>query len=303
MSDKPAGGVEARPGDEAQVERGGAARVAAGHREQRRHARLRTSGAQARQTLRDEGAVGLVEPHDVGDGAQRDEVEEAGEVGFGAAVESAPLPHPCARGDQYVEHHADAGDVLARERAAGLVGVDDDGRRRQRRTGQVVVGDEHVDAPRVRRRHAVDAGDAVVDRDEQASGCAAPRGRRSPASGRSRTRTGWARGSRRRPRAPAARARRPRTPSRRRHRSRRRSGCVRAARSRRPAARRPRRCPAALRTAATRAARDRVPRSRGCRAPRTRGPAPAAAPPRRAPRPRGAGGRRTMRDRHRRRRP
>ena len=32
---------------------------------------------------------------------------------------------------------------------------------------QVMVGDEHVDAARVRRVDAVDAGDAVVDGDQQ----------------------------------------------------------------------------------------------------------------------------------------
>jgi hypothetical protein len=69
-----------------------------------------------------------------------------------------------AQGQQHVEHHADAGQVLARELAARLVRVHD-----HRGVGQCLagqVGHHDVDAARVGGRHAVDAGDAVVDRDD-----------------------------------------------------------------------------------------------------------------------------------------
>ena len=52
------------------------ARVAPGGREQRGDARLHAAGADALQPLRDEAAVVGVEPDDVGDGAERDQVEQ-----------------------------------------------------------------------------------------------------------------------------------------------------------------------------------------------------------------------------------
>ena len=109
-----------------------------------------------------------VEPHDVGHGPERDQIEEGRQIGRLAIREHAALAQECARGRQHVEHHTDAGQVLAGERAARLVRIDDQRRRRQRRGGQVMVGDQHVDAARDRRSHAVVARDAVVDCHDQA---------------------------------------------------------------------------------------------------------------------------------------
>ena len=73
-----------------------------------------------RKPLLDEDAVRLVEAHDVGDGAERHEVEQRREI-RPVARERAGFAQLRARGGEHVEHHADAGDVLARKRAAGLV--------------------------------------------------------------------------------------------------------------------------------------------------------------------------------------
>ena len=54
-------------------------------------------------------------------------------------------------------HDADAGEVLARKVAARLVGVDDGVRRRQFMAGQVVVGNQHLQACGLGRGHAFDA--------------------------------------------------------------------------------------------------------------------------------------------------
>jgi hypothetical protein len=70
---------------------------------------------------------------------------------------------------QHIEHHADAGNRLAGERAAGLVRVDDHiglGQHRQLGGGQVVVGHQHLQAECARAGHALDAGNAVVDGDQ-----------------------------------------------------------------------------------------------------------------------------------------
>ena len=111
--------------------------------------------------------------------------------GWLSAREAAARAQLGARGEQHVEHHADAGQGLALEGAARLVRVDDHVRVGQHdrvagERGQVMVGDDHVEPERARMRHAVEAGDAVVDRDEHARAARRAPGRRSPASGRSR---------------------------------------------------------------------------------------------------------------------
>ena len=113
---------------------------------------------------------GAVEPdqrHDVGDGAERDEIEQRAEVRLRACDESTPLAQMRAQRAQHVEHHTDAGEVLRRKRAARLVRIDDHRRRRKRIARQVVIGDQHLDARGGGRTHPVDACDAVVDRDEE----------------------------------------------------------------------------------------------------------------------------------------
>ena len=86
---EPAGRVQARARDEPQVERGRrGARRGPATREQREHAGARLAGAHAREALLDEDAVGLVEAHDVGDGAEGDQVEQRREIGLGAEAKS-----------------------------------------------------------------------------------------------------------------------------------------------------------------------------------------------------------------------
>ena len=120
-----AGGIQARAEDEAEVHRRRLFRVAAGGLEQRGEAGLQLAGAHALQALADQDAVVAVELDDVGDGAERDEVEQAGEVGFGLVGEEAALAQFGAQGEHDVEHDADAGDALGREVAARLVRVHD----------------------------------------------------------------------------------------------------------------------------------------------------------------------------------
>ncbi len=85
------GGVEARAGDEAQVVRRRPARVASGHGEQRGDPRLRAPGADAGEPLRDQRAVDAIEAHDVGDRAQRDQVQQRGEIRLRPVGERAAL--------------------------------------------------------------------------------------------------------------------------------------------------------------------------------------------------------------------
>ncbi len=85
---------------------------------------------------------------------------------------SRPVNAPCApqqraRRKQHVEHDADAGDVLARESAAGLIRIHDDRGRGQHRARQMVVRDQHIDASCGRGFDAIHARDAVVDGDQK----------------------------------------------------------------------------------------------------------------------------------------
>ncbi len=72
----------------------------------------------------------------------------------------------CAQGQHQIEDDADAREVLAGEAAAGLVGVDYAQRVGQGRPGQMVVGDQHAQSEAVGGGNALDARDAVIDRDQ-----------------------------------------------------------------------------------------------------------------------------------------
>ncbi|MNR07238.1 hypothetical protein D3C85_1233540 [compost metagenome] len=117
----------------------------------------------------DQDAVVGVQRHHVGDAAQGHQVEQLGQVRLGQAAAGEPvqLAQPRAQGQHHVEDHPDPGQRLARKAATRLVGIDDGIGRRQLRAGQVVVGDQHREARRLGRRHAVEAGDAVVHCDQQ----------------------------------------------------------------------------------------------------------------------------------------
>ena len=79
-----------------------------------------------------------VEPDDIGDGAERDQVEQRIEPRLVGRRELAALAQLGAQRQQHVESDADAGQLLAREAAAGLARIDD----------HVGVGQRH---PRRRR--------------------------------------------------------------------------------------------------------------------------------------------------------
>ncbi len=168
ISEQPSGRVQARAEREAEVEARRVARIARGRAKEGGDARLHLAFADALQTLRDEHAVIAVELHDIGDGAERDQIEQAVQTRLGKVVAERAAPAQFrAQREQHVKHHADARNALAGELAARLIRIDDGARGRQLVAGQMVIGDEHVDAERVRRFHAVHARDAVIDGDQQ----------------------------------------------------------------------------------------------------------------------------------------
>jgi hypothetical protein len=79
----------------------------------------------------------------------------------------ADVAQALAQGQQQVEHHADAGQRLARKRIALEVRIDDGGGGGEHLAGQVMIRDQHAHAGRVRSVDAADAGDAAIHGQQQ----------------------------------------------------------------------------------------------------------------------------------------
>ena len=109
--------------------------------------------AQREQALGDEGAVEALQRHDVGDRAERDEIEPAEQVGL------RPRPRPEAARAQHAvdrdhgeEHQADRGEMAEPGKIVEPVRIDDRTRVRQLLVGLVMIDDDDVEAePRAPR--------------------------------------------------------------------------------------------------------------------------------------------------------
>jgi hypothetical protein len=160
--------IEPRCDRETEIRAGCALRVPAGLPENGREACNAAPRIDAQQALPDEDAVVVIEPHQVGDGAERHEVEIARRYSR-RSRESLLLQRPAQRRHQ-VEGDADACEVRAAEgalRAGRDVRIHDGRRIRQSVAGQVMVGDQDVDPETSRHGHAVDIRNSVVDGHEQ----------------------------------------------------------------------------------------------------------------------------------------
>ena len=162
---QPACCIDARAQGKAEVEGGGRKGLAAGRVEQGLQARLHLAPAYLLEAQGDQAAVVGVQPDHVGHRAQGDQGQQGLQTGLAGLVEAAARAQFGSQGQQHVEHHADTGHGLALEAAAGLVGVDDGIGQRQVVAGQVVVGDDHLQAQGLGLGHAFDAGNAVVHGD------------------------------------------------------------------------------------------------------------------------------------------
>ena len=114
----------------------------------------------------DETAVVGVEPHHIGDGTQRDEIEQAVEPRLVGQTEPTPAAQFGAQRHQHIERHAHAGQILALEAAAGLIRIHDHRVRQHdlivQQGRQMMVGHQHLQAQRPRMRDAVQTRNAVV---------------------------------------------------------------------------------------------------------------------------------------------
>ena len=121
--------------------------------------------------MRDQAAVVGVQPHHVGHGAQCHQRQQAAQSGLLLPVERAARAQFGAQGQQHVKHHTHARHVFAGKQAARLVGVDQRIGLRQGAAGQVVVGHDDLHAQSLGAGHAFQAGNAVINRQQQLRAC------------------------------------------------------------------------------------------------------------------------------------
>ena len=108
----------------------------------------------------------MIERHHIGHRAQRHQIEQAAQIRLGqAACKTAARAQIGAQSHQHIKNHPHAGQIFALKAAAGLVGVDNDAVGHGV-GGQVVVGDDHLQPQGLRPRHAGEAGNAVVHREQ-----------------------------------------------------------------------------------------------------------------------------------------
>ena len=115
------------------------------------------------EALGDEGAVERLQPGDVGDGAERDEVEQVDDLRLGAVAAKRPrLAQLAEQRDAEQERHSDRGEMAVRGAVLAFVeavGVDHRDGDREQAGALVVVDDDHVEPgrlapPRARRTPA-----------------------------------------------------------------------------------------------------------------------------------------------------
>src|SRR5688572_6990225 len=162
-----AGGVETWPRLEGEVLLDGGLEPATGRLEQGAQAGCAAAGADATDALSNENPVVAIERHHIGDGAQRDQVEQVGRVNARRIGHEAALDHrPCER-RHHVEGDSHAGQRLRREGLPAEIRIYDGRRLRERPSRQVVIRDQHLDPEPRGLAHAFKRRDAVVHGDEQ----------------------------------------------------------------------------------------------------------------------------------------
>ena len=126
------------------------------------------------QALGYEGAVEALQARDVGDGAERDEVEQVEDLGLGQRFEHAAAPHFPQQRNPEQKGHADRREMAVRRPVRILVepvGIDQRVRRRKLARALVMIDDDHVEpgdpcfVERVERlRATIDANGDVAPR-------------------------------------------------------------------------------------------------------------------------------------------
>ena len=118
------------------------------------------------QTVGNDQAVFILDRHDIGDGADGNQIRES----FADAAHRLLLGNVlvlCLKGAKQLEDHADARQFLKGIGTVGAAGIDHRGGCRQVAVALVVVGDDHVGASRERVCDLAVGSDARVHRDDE----------------------------------------------------------------------------------------------------------------------------------------
>ncbi|MNZ19294.1 hypothetical protein D3C78_363190 [compost metagenome] len=161
------GGIEPRAEDKAKVGGGDARMIAPGHFKDGLEPRPGPPGTDAFQALMDQDTIVGIQRHHVSHAAQGHQIEQLADVRLRRVVVMTEAAQTRSQGHQHIEDHPDPGQRLAGKLAARLVGIDDGVCRRQFMARQVVIGHQYFQARSLGGCHAFDAGDAVVDGDQQ----------------------------------------------------------------------------------------------------------------------------------------
>ena len=124
--------------------------------------------AHRQQSLGDEGAVEPLERHHVGDGAERDEIEQIEQVRLRPRRRPEPAPAQLAVHRHHGhEHQPDRGEMAELREIVEPVRIDHRERGRQRLVGQVMIDDDRLHAEPRRFRQRLVADGAAIDGDQQ----------------------------------------------------------------------------------------------------------------------------------------
>src|ERR671913_32629 len=96
--------IDAWTDSEAEIPSTGHARIFAGQLEECGNARAQPAVTNALQTLRDQNSVVAIQLHDIGNGAERDQIEQMIESGLCRCVERFAPTQLCSQREQNVEH-------------------------------------------------------------------------------------------------------------------------------------------------------------------------------------------------------
>ena len=163
------GGIEARPEAKAQITGHQPITVPSGHLQEREDTGPAKAGAHPHEALMHQYPIDPIEGYHVRHGAQGHEVEPGGHIGLGNTPLGKPTPRPQAapKGGEQEENHPHPRQVLGGEGTTRLVGIDDGIGRRKLAAGQVVIGDDNPEPRRLRGRHPLETGDAVINGNQQ----------------------------------------------------------------------------------------------------------------------------------------